>query len=123
MAFLERPNGDRTYCELIEGPAERPVLVFLHEGLGCTAMWKAFPRQLCAAAGRAGLVYDRVGYGKSSPARRPRTLHYLHEAALQELPAVLEGVIPGREHILIGHSDGGSIALIYAAERPPRCVG
>lgn len=123
MAFLERPNGDRIYYELIEGPADRPVLVFLHEGLGCAAMWKAFPRQLCAASGCAGLVYDRVGYGKSSPGREPRTLHYLHAAGLQELPAVLAEAIPGREHILIGHSDGGSIALIYAAERPPALLG
>ncbi len=118
MALLDLSNGDRIYYERIEGPADRPVLVFLHEGLGCTAMWKAFPRQLCAAAGCPGLVYDRVGYGRSSPAREPRTIHYLHEASLQELPAVLEGVIPGRDHILIGHSDGGTIALLYAAERP-----
>ena len=123
MAFLERLNGDRIYYELIDGPADRPVLIFLHEGLGCTAMWKAFPQQLCAAMGCAGLVYDRVGYGKSSPARRPRTIHYLHEASLQELPAVLEEVIAGREHILIGHSDGGTIALLYAAERPTALRG
>ena len=56
MAFLERLNGDRIYYELIDGPADRPVLIFLHEGLGCTAMWKAFPQQLCAAVGCAGLV-------------------------------------------------------------------
>ncbi len=123
MAFLDLLNGDRVYYELIEGPADRPVLVFLHEGLGCTAMWKTFPRRLSAATGRAGLVYDRVSYGKSSPGRGPRTIHYLHEAALQELPTVLAGVIPGRKHILIGHSDGGSIALIYAAERPPALLG
>ena len=123
MAFLERSNDDEIYYELIDGPADRPVLVFLHEGLGCTAMWKTFPQRLCAATGYTGLVYDRSAYGRSSPARRPRTIHYLHEASLQELPAVLEGVIPGREHILIGHSDGGTIALLYAAERPARLRG
>lgn len=123
MAFLEQPNGGQIYYELIDGPADRPVLVFLHEGLGCTAMWKAFPQRLCAATGHAGLVYDRAGYGKSSPAHRDRTIHYLHESALQELPAVLESAIGARDHILVGHSDGGSIALIYAAERPAALCG
>jgi pimeloyl-ACP methyl ester carboxylesterase len=123
LAFLEQPNGGHLYYELIEGPADRPVLAFLHEGLGCTAMWKAFPQRLCAATKHPGLVYDRAGYGRSSPAHRDRTIHYLHESALQELPAVLEGAIGTRDHILVGHSDGGSIALIYAAERRPTLCG
>jgi pimeloyl-ACP methyl ester carboxylesterase len=123
MAFLEHPTHGQIYYELIEGPADRPVLVFLHEGLGCTAMWKDFPQRLCAATGYPGLVYDRAGYGKSSPAHRDRTIHYLHESALQELPVVLEGAVGSRDHIVIGHSDGGSIALIYAAERPSSLWG
>lgn len=117
MAILSLP-GSRLYYEAVDGPADGPVLVFLHEGLGCVAMWKAFPRRLCAAAGLAGLVYDRAGFGLSSPAVGPRTARYLHESALDELPQVLEGTVPGREHILVGHSDGGSIALLYAASRP-----
>lgn len=123
MAFLERPNGGQIYYELIEGPADHPVLAFLHEGLGCTEMWKNFPQRLCAATGHPGLVYDRAGYGKSSPVHRDRTIHYLHESALQELPVVLEGAIGARDHILVGHSDGGSIALIYAAERRQSLCG
>ncbi|MYN04369.1 alpha/beta fold hydrolase [Pseudoduganella sp. DS3] len=106
------------HYELIDGDPRLPLLVFLHEGLGCGAMWKGFPERLCAQTSCAGLVYDREGYGLSSPARAPRTIHYLHLSALQELPALLQQVAPDREHIVIGHSDGGSIALIYAAGRP-----
>lgn len=111
-------EGASLHYELIEGDARKPLLVFLHEGLGCGAMWKGFPQRLCAATDCAGLVYDRAGYGQSAPASAPRSIHYLHQYALQELPAVLQRVAPGREHIVVGHSDGGSIALIYAAGRP-----
>ncbi|MCE3261416.1 MAG: alpha/beta hydrolase [Pseudoduganella sp.] len=111
-------EGIQLHYALIEGDPRKPLLVFLHEGLGCGAMWKGFPQHLCAATGCAGLVYDRLGYGLSSPATAPRSIHYLHEFALIELPAVLRRLAPGREHIVVGHSDGGSIALIYAAGRP-----
>ncbi|HEY0588576.1 MAG TPA: alpha/beta hydrolase [Pseudoduganella sp.] len=106
------------HYELIEGDARKPLLVFLHEGLGCIGMWKEFPERLCDATGCAGLVYERQGYGLSSPQPAPRNIHYLHQFALAELPAVMERLAPGREHIVVGHSDGGSIALIYAAGRP-----
>ncbi len=96
--------------------------MFLHEGLGCEAMWKSFPARLCAATGCAGLVYDRVGFGQSSPAARARSLHYLHESALCELPKLLEAVLNGRSYILIGHSDGGSISLLHAAEKPDHLI-
>lgn len=108
---------------LIDGDPQRPWLVFLHEALGCSAMWGDFPQRLCAATGCRGLLYDRRGHGQSAPLTRPRTLHYLHEAALQELPAVLEALIPGQPYIVVGHSDGGSIALLHAAERPPLLRG
>jgi pimeloyl-ACP methyl ester carboxylesterase len=117
MPMLELGSAQLHY-ELIGGDPGKPLLVFLHEGLGCIAMWKGFPERLCAATGCAGLVYDRRGYGLSSPQTAPRSIHYLHQYALEELPAVLRRVAPGREHIVIGHSDGGSIALIYAAGRP-----
>jgi pimeloyl-ACP methyl ester carboxylesterase len=123
VAFTELHAGQRIHYELIDGPSERPLLVFLHEGLGCTAMWKDFPRLLCAATGHPGLVYDRLGYGQSSPFVRSRTIHYLHESAIIELPALLGTIVPGREHVLIGHSDGGSIALLYAAQRPAGLCG
>lgn len=108
---------------LIEGSPERPVLVFLHEGLGCTRMWRDFPHQLCQATGLSGLIYDRLGYGRSSPLSKPRSIHYLHAYAQGELPQVVERIIPNRDYFLIGHSDGGSIALIHAADRPARLRG
>ena len=91
-----------------------PSLVFLHEGLGCVAMWRDFPRLLCELSGCGGLVYSRQGYGSSDPCTLPRPLSYMHKEALEVLPAVLaESDIV--EHIVIGHSDGASIGLIHAA--------
>jgi pimeloyl-ACP methyl ester carboxylesterase len=111
------------YYQLIAGDPVKPYLVFLHEGLGCTAMWRDFPELLCAKTGCPGLVYDRLGYGNSSPLKLQRTIHYLHSYALQELPQLLESIIPRKPFIFIGHSDGGSISLILAAERPSLLQG
>lgn len=86
-------------------------------------MWRNFPERLCRVTGCPGLLYDRTGYGKSSPLNSARTIHYLHDYALNELPEVIKTVIPDRPHILIGHSDGGSISLIYGAERNPHLKG
>ena len=122
MPLLELDDAQLN-VQLIEGDPNKPLLVFLHEGLGCISMWKEFPDRLCAATGCAGLMYDRQGYGLSSPQPVPRTIHYLHQSALAELPAVIGRLAPGREHIVVGHSDGGSIALIYAAARPQRLRG
>lgn len=121
--MLDLGGGVRLSYQAIEGDARKPVLVFLHEGLGCTAMWRDFPARLCAATGCPGLVYDREGYGLSSPLRRGRDVHYLHESALVELPRVLEALLDGRPYIVVGHSDGGSIALIHAAARPAGLLG
>jgi len=112
-------NGSVLAYEKIPGNEENPFFVFLHEGLGCTAMWKDFPARLCQALDFPGILYDRQGYGKSSLFTRPRTIHYLHDYALRELPEVIEALIPGRPFILVGHSDGGSIGLIFAAEKNP----
>jgi len=115
---IERQNSDHSiYYETIDGNTQKPWLVFLHEGLGCIPLWRDFPERLCRRSGCPGLVYDRTGYGRSSRLSAPRTIHYMHDYALNELPQVLETVIPGRPFILIGHSDGGSIALIHAAQR------
>ncbi|WP_084692729.1 alpha/beta fold hydrolase [Thalassomonas actiniarum] len=115
--FVAFANGDFISYQLIPVAAadNKPYLVFLHEGLGCQAMWKGFPELLCRATGCPGLVYDRLGYGQSSPLTQTRTIDYMHDYARQELPRVLEAVIPGKTFILIGHSDGGSISLIYGA--------
>jgi pimeloyl-ACP methyl ester carboxylesterase len=105
------------------GKNGRPWLVFLHEGLGSVAQWRDFPEQLCRRTGCPGLVYDRVGHGLSSPLSQARTLHYLHGHALVELPGVLAALIPDSPYLLIGHSDGGSIALIAGSERQPLLRG
>ena len=89
-----------------------PALVFLHEGLGCTALWRDFPDRLCAATGLAGLVYSRQGYGGSDPCDLPRPLDYMEREACDVLPEVLAH-FDIRKFILVGHSDGASIALIY----------
>ena len=98
--------------------ADAPLVVFLHEGLGSLAMWKDFPRRLCDAAGCRGLVYSRPGYGRSTPraAEEAWGLDFMHRQAHEVLPALLQALGLGGERIwLFGHSDGGSIALLYAA--------
>ena len=96
-------------------PATRPgpTLVLLHEGLGCVAMWRGFPRLLNAATGLAVFSYSRPGYGRSSPIVLPRALDFHTRDALEVLPRVLDSAGIA-ECILLGHSDGASIAVIYA---------
>ena len=99
------------------GPQETPTLVFLHEGLGCVSLWRDFPERLSAATGCGAFIYSRLGYGKSDPCELPRPTRFMHTEGLDVLPAVLAaaGI---KECILIGHSDGGSIAIIYAGGTP-----
>jgi pimeloyl-ACP methyl ester carboxylesterase len=115
---LELSKEYQIHYQLIAGDANKPYLVFLHEGLGCIQMWKGFVELLCSATGCPGLVYDRLGYGESSALTTQRTIHYLHEYALRELPNVLNNLIPQQPYVVIGHSDGGSIGLIHASEQP-----
>lgn len=115
----------------IAGPKGAPTLVFLHEGLGSVALWRDWPARLCEQLGWAGLVYSREGYGQSSPhldvrgpsrAENGRNLgrwtpEYMHREALEVLPALLQTL--DIEHPwLLGHSDGGTIALLHAAHHP-----
>lgn len=118
MPYLKIDKNHKLYYQLIKGDTVLPYLVYLHEGLGCAAMWGDFPETLCKTTSCPGLIYDRLGYGKSSSVHNTRTIHYLHEYALQELTRVLEKIIPDTPYLLIGHSDGGSISLIHGAERP-----
>ncbi|MFT6583312.1 MAG: pimeloyl-ACP methyl ester carboxylesterase [Alphaproteobacteria bacterium] len=108
---------------------DAPTLVFLHEGLGCIGMWKDFPAALALATGCAGLVYDRPGHGRLGLPAAPRGADYFETEAYDVLPAVLDaaGSIAGRPMdpqnlILVGHSDGGTIALLYASRFPVRGV-
>ena len=88
-------------------------LVFLHEGLGSLELWRGFPAAVHAATGRRTLVFSRHGYGGSAVVTEPRTVDYMHREALEVLPVVLERL--GYERpVLVGHSDGASIALIHA---------
>ncbi len=113
--------GRRLHVERIEPPdAAGPTLVFLHEGLGSIAQWKDFPTQLCLICGLPGLVYERWGFGNSEPLSEPRGGDYLRYEALASLPAVLECCGIRERPILIGHSDGGTIALLFAAAYPKR---
>jgi pimeloyl-ACP methyl ester carboxylesterase len=94
-------------------PGEAPTIVMLHEGLGSVGLWGGFPDQLAAATGIGVFVYSRQGYGKSSPGRLPRSVAFMHEEACDVLPRVLDA-IGFQRGFLFGHSDGASIAAIYA---------
>lgn len=104
-----------------EGGGPGPVLVFLHEGLGAITVWRSFPAALCGRAGLSGVAYDRRGHGRSSPLASPRGLDYLHRHALDELPA-LRAALGLDDVVLVGHSDGATIALLHASRFPVRAV-
>ena len=103
-------------------PDDAPTLVFLHEGLGSIEQWRDFPRALVRETGLAALVYDRFGFGGSAPLQKGRDGLYLQREDISCLSAVLDACAV-RAPILIGHSDGGTIALLYAARFPERPRG
>jgi pimeloyl-ACP methyl ester carboxylesterase len=113
QGFLELAGQRLEYRMIGPRPDQAPTLVLLHEGLGCVGMWGDFPDKLAAATGAGVFVYSRAGYGKSSPVALPRPLSYMHDEARQTLPRLLEA-IGFRRGLLIGHSDGASVATIYA---------
>ena len=103
----------------------RPLIVFLHEGLGSVSMWRDFPDALCEAIGARGLVYSRPGYGRSTP-REPGEhwgVDFMHRQAHEVLPALLHALHITEKPWLLGHSDGGSIALLHAARFADRMAG
>jgi len=109
-----RAAGRSLAYEWIGHENGKPVLVFLHEGLGSIRQWRDFPAQLAEASGCRALVYDRYGYGQSDVLAEPRrTVRFMHDEALEALPELLRG-LKIENPILIGHSDGASIALIHA---------
>jgi pimeloyl-ACP methyl ester carboxylesterase len=101
VAFGKPPQGDI------------PVIVMLHEGLGCVALWRDFPRRVSEATGLPVFAYSRAGYGRSDPADLPRPLDYMTHEAVDVLPEVLAAIGAAR-YLLLGHSDGGTIAAEYA---------
>lgn len=115
MSTLHIAGGVLEIDRIAPARAGLPVLVFLHQGLGSMGLWRDFPRRLAAASGCGAIVYSRRGHGHSSPLTTPRGDDYLHHEALVVLPEVLaaEGVT---DLVLIGHSDGASIALIHAGD-------
>src|SRR3954447_21373966 len=114
-----RVNGVELDSKEIAGA--EPALVFLHEGLGSVDLWREFPDRLAAETGRRALVYSRAGHGFSDVPSEPRTPRFMHDEALEVLPAVLSeaGIA---DPVLVGHSDGASIALIHAAAHAVRAL-
>ncbi len=120
-------NGPPTQLEIAwvgsQDPSA-PVMVFLHEGLGSVSLWRDYPDQLCKQLNMRGLVYSRPGYGKST-ARKPHEewgVDFMHQQAREVLPALLKQ-LQIQQPWLFGHSDGGSIALLYAAHFPQLLAG
>ncbi|WP_298923973.1 alpha/beta hydrolase [uncultured Ramlibacter sp.] len=122
-------DGARLEVQRLAAGAGRPLapLVFLHEGLGSVAMWRDWPARLCLETGRPGIVYSRRGYGRSEAVSDVRATgrlqpDYMHREALQVLPQVL-AQLGIEKPVLVGHSDGGSIALLHASRFPVQaCV-
>jgi pimeloyl-ACP methyl ester carboxylesterase len=124
-------NGRRQRIEhrwIAPQRSEAPLIVFLHEGLGSVSMWRDFPQRLCEATGTRGLVWSRPGYGRSTP-RAPDERwapDFMHRQALEVMPAFFDALgldTAAQPPWLLGHSDGGSIALLHAAHHPGRVAG
>jgi pimeloyl-ACP methyl ester carboxylesterase len=111
--FLKIGASDLEYRMIGPAPDDAPTIVMLHEGLGCVGLWGDFPDRLAAATGAGLFVYSRAGYGASTKVELPRPLDYMHIEALEVLPKLLDQ-IGFRRGLLVGHSDGASIAAIYA---------
>jgi pimeloyl-ACP methyl ester carboxylesterase len=112
QGFLDLPPLRLEYRMAGPRPHEAPTLILLHEGLGSAGMWADFPEKLSAATGCGVFAYSRVGYGHSSPAELPRTLDFMHVEAREILPRLLDA-IGFKQGLLVGHSDGASVAAIY----------
>ena len=120
-------GGTRLFLRRVDPPSDAPpslgrAIVFLHHGLGSVGQWRDYPERLAEATGLPAIVYDREGHGRSMPPRVRRTSRYLHKQAWKVLPEVLAACEVERP-ILVGHSEGGSIALLYAAAFPDAPLG
>lgn len=110
------------YRDYPASAANRPTLMLLHEGLGSVGMWRHFPEKLAAHTACRVIVWSRAGYGGSEPYPEARTERYMHREGEEMLPALV-AALGIEKPILIGHSDGGSIALIFAGAYPDVPVG
>lgn len=113
MAEFVTAGGHRVELARIPGAKPGPTLIFLHEGLGSLALWRDFPAKLAAATALPAAIYSRYGHGRSEPLAQDRAVDYMHVEALEALPD-LRHQLGLEDAILIGHSDGASIALIHA---------
>ena len=121
--FLAIGGASLEYRMIGPAPDVSPTIVFLHEGLGSVGLWGNFPDRVAEATGLGVLAYSRAGYGRSSASTMPRRISFMHEEARDVLPRVLDA-IGFRRGVLLGHSDGASIAAIYAGSFPdPRVHG
>jgi pimeloyl-ACP methyl ester carboxylesterase len=120
--FLQIGHQRLEYRMVGPRPDEAPTLVLLHEGLGCVGLWADFPDKLQQATGCGVFAYSRAGYGQSSQVKLPRPLTYMHDEARDVLPKLLDE-IGFRRGLLVGHSDGASIAAIYAGTHQDHRVG
>lgn len=122
MPFLAIASHRIEYVRIEAGGARRPALVFLHEGLGSIAMWRDFPERVARETNCDAIVYSRYGYGNSDPLSERRSVRFMHDEAQIALPELLDRLAVDRP-ILIGHSDGGSIALIHAGSGTSSVLG
>jgi pimeloyl-ACP methyl ester carboxylesterase len=121
VTTLTLPGGGPLELLDIPGNPGAPMLVLLHEGLGSVGLWREFPHVLAAATHSRTVAFSRYGHGRSDPPPKPRTPTFMHEEALEVLPGLL-AALDITEPVLVGHSDGASIALIHAAHHPVRAV-
>ena len=112
-SFVEVRGHRLEYVDIAAQATGRPELLFLHEGLGSVSLWRDFPQRLASRTGCRAIVYSRAGFGRSSARREPFTPRFMHEEALEVIPALRERL--AIEHpVLVGHSTGASMALIHA---------
>jgi pimeloyl-ACP methyl ester carboxylesterase len=116
LPLLAVPGGRVEYVDVPGDPALAPLL-FLHEGLGSVRLWRGWPERVAAGTGRRAVAYSRLGHGFSDPPAAPRTAGFMHAEAADVVPA-LRRALRLTDPVLVGHSDGGSIALVHAATHP-----
>lgn len=116
-SFITVQGRRLEYRRIASERPDTPTLVFLHEGLGSVSLWRDFPDRVAHATGCGAVVYSRYGYGRSDPLQVPRTVDYMHREAREALPELIDklGIV---DPLLVGHSDGASIAILYAAAHP-----